>query len=393
MNANSRVAFATLIFLVSAASLTAQTGAGEIRGHVVNSASKTPIGIATIDVKVAGKPAGIATATTSASGDFRISGLGAGSYDLRVRALGFAPKEIRGVSVSTAVGADVGTVSLIATALELTAQVVTAQKQTVTLAPDKNTYVVRDEPTTRGGSALDVLRNVPSVDVDIDNVVSLRGNTGVVVQMNGRPSPLKPAQLGNFLAQLPADLVDKIEVIPNPSARDNPEGVAGIINIVMKKQTDAGRSGGLNLAAGTTGRLDVGGNLGYQKGGLALFGSYGFLRDSRPRTDSVYRKNLYAAPLTYLDERGRRTQIPLAHTFTGSADYKFGKHDVFSGELMYSTRNETESNTILYRNLDASGGLTGLSDRVTRGVNHEFNLESTLGYEHAFAGDDHTLSS
>ena len=188
-------------------------------------------------------------------------------------------------------------------------------------------------------------------------------------------------------------MVDKVEVIPNPSARDNPEGVAGIINIVMKKQTDAGTSGGFNVAAGTTGRVDVGGNFGYQSGGLSLFGSYGFMRDSRPRTDSVYRKNLFAAPLTYLDERGRRTQVPLAHTFTGSAGYKLGKQDEFSADLMFSTRNETESNTILYRNLDASGGLTGLNDRVTRGVNHEFNLESTLGYEHAFEGDEHKLSA
>jgi outer membrane cobalamin receptor len=317
-----------------------------------------------------------------------------GTYTVRIRALGYAPRDIRPVVISTASpNADLGPVSLTAAVTELSALVVTAQNHTVQLAPDKNTYVVRDMPTTRGGSALDVIRNVPSVDVDIDNIVSLRGNTGVVVQLNGRPSPLKPAQLGNFLAQLPADMVDKVEVIPNPSARDNPEGVAGIINIVMKKQTDFGTSGGVNVAAGTTGRVDLGGNLGYQKGGLALFGSYGFLRDSRPRTDSVFRKNLFASPLTFLDERGRRTQIPLAHTFTGSADYKLGNQDDFSAELMYSTRNETESNTILYRDLNASGGLTGLNGRVTRGVNHEFNLESTLGYEHAFAGEDHTLST
>jgi Outer membrane receptor for Fe3+-dicitrate len=103
------------------------------------------------------------------------------------------------------------------------------------MAPDRNTYVVRDMPTTRGGTALDVLRNVPSVDVDIDNIVSLRGNSGVIVQINGRPSPLKPAQLGNFLAQLPADMVSKVEVIPNPSARDDPTGVAGIINLMLKE--------------------------------------------------------------------------------------------------------------------------------------------------------------
>ena len=76
----------------------------------------------------------------------------------------------------------------------------------------------------------------------------------------------EPAQLGNFLAQLPAALVEKVEVISNPSARDNHEGSSGIINIVLKKKVDAGSSGGLTLAQGTTGRTDVGGNVGYQRG-------------------------------------------------------------------------------------------------------------------------------
>ena len=185
-------------------------------------------------------------------------------------------------------------------------------------------------PTTRGGTALDVLRNVPSVDVDIDNIVSLRGNSGVIVQINGRPSPMKPAQLGNFLAQLPADIVDKVEVVTNPSARDDPEGIAGIINIVLKEKPEAGKSGGLTLGGGTTGHVDVGGNVGYERGPLSFYGSYGFLRDNRPRKDAIFRENLYLDPMTFLDEAGTRTQIPLAHTLTGSLDYSPSASDALS---------------------------------------------------------------
>ncbi len=119
----------------------------------------------------------------------------------------------------------VGTVSLVAAPLELQSVAVTETRPDIQLAPDRNTYVVRDMPAAKGGSALDVLRTVPAVDVDIDNVVSLRGNSGVTIQINGRPSPLKPAQLGDYLAQLPADMVDKVEIVPNPSARDDPTGV------------------------------------------------------------------------------------------------------------------------------------------------------------------------
>src|SRR6185436_5112054 len=147
--------------------------------------------------------------------------------------------------------------------VELQAVEVIVHRQDVLLAPDRNTFVVKDMPTTRGGNALDVLRNVPAVDVDIDNVVSLRGSSGVTIQINGRPSPMKPAQLGNYLAQLPADMIDKVEIIPNPSAGDEPTGTASIINITLKQKADAGTSGGITLSGGTTGQVNAGGNFGY----------------------------------------------------------------------------------------------------------------------------------
>ena len=198
------IALATLVLVASFSRADAQAPSGEIRGRVMNSAAQTPIDRATVEARVAADSSPVASTTTDSTGAFHIGGLPAGTYRVRVRALGYAPRDVRAIVISAAsTSANVGTVTLVATATKLSAQVVTAQKHDVELAPDKNTFVVRDQPTTRGGSALDVLRNVPSVDVDIDNIVSLRGNTGVIVQINGRPSPLKPAQLGNFLAQLP----------------------------------------------------------------------------------------------------------------------------------------------------------------------------------------------
>lgn len=268
-----------------------------------------------------------------------------------------------------------------------------AKREAVQLAPDRNAYVVRDMPTTRGGSAIDVLRNVPSVDVDIDNVVSLRGNSGVTIQINGRTNPMKPAQLGNYLAQLPAGIVDKVEVVTNPSAREDPDGVVGIINIVLKQQSDAGTSGGLTLGGGTTGRADIGGNVGYQGGPLTLYGSYGFSRDNRPRVEALWRENDFQSPLTFLDESGRRSQVPLAHTVTGSAEYELGKRDVLSLESSYSTRVETESYGLLYRDLNEARALTALSDRTTWGNNNQLSSDATLGYKHAFATKGHKLTA
>jgi hypothetical protein len=366
---------------------------GEIRGRIINATNQTPIGIATVEVSAS--PATTPRrAPTDADGTFRIQGLTPGHYRVNVRALGFTPKTLTSIDVSaSSLVANLGSIGLVSAPLQLQAVDVTAQQQKVELAPDRNTYVVRDMPTTRGGTALDVLRNVPSVDVDIDNIVSLRGNSGVVVQINGRPSPLKPAQLGNFLAQLPADMVDKVEIIPNPSARDDPSGVAGIINLTLKQDADAGTSGGLTLAGGTTGQVNVGGNVGYQRGPLSFYGSYGFLRDRRPRADAIFRQNNYLSPVTYLDESATRLQLPFAHTLTGSAGYKLGANDELSVDGFYTTRNQHESYDILYRDLNSAQTVAGLSDRNTTGTGHEFNFESTLGYKHAFADKGHRLSS
>jgi hypothetical protein len=384
---------ATLVLLAVRSPARAQN-AGEIRGRVVDAAGQTPLGTATVNATVQGATAPAASASTDSAGNFRLVGLRPGRYRVRIRAMGYTPRLLPPVDVlASAPRVDVGPVTLAASPVELQPVEVREEQQDVQLAPDRNTFVVRDLPSTRGGTALDVLRNVPAVDVDIDNVVSLRGNSGVIVQINGRASLLKPAQLGNFLAQLPADMVDKVEVVPNPSARENPEGDAGIVNIVLKRRVDAGSSGGLTVGGGTTGRADIGGNLGYQRGPLSLYGSYGFLRDNRPRSESIFRENLYATPLTYLDETGHRSQVPLAHTLTGSAGYKLGPHDELTADLMYSTRAEDEANGILYRTLDASRTATALSDRWTRGTNDEFSFVATLGQKHVFPGEGHRLTT
>ncbi len=387
-----------LLFLVllPLPTLAAQASASAqgIHGHVVHATSGAAIAAATVDVTNVVTGALAAHVTTTADGAFRAPGLRPARYRVVVRALGFAPKTLPVVELTAArPDADVGVVALTETALQLNTQTVTVQREEVQIQPDRTTYVVRDMPTTKGGTALDVLRNVPSVDVDIDNNISLRGDAGVVVQINGRPSALKAAQLGNFLAQLPADAVDHVEIIPNPSARDDADGVAGIINIVLKQKPDAGTSGGVTVGAGTTRHIDTGVNGGWERGPLSAYGSYSLLRDDNPRHDAVFRRDLYDTPLTYLQENGTRSQIPLIHTVTGNATYQPGDHDELSADALYSQRREWERYGIVYNTLDTALAPTDLTDRQTRDVNHEGSADAALSYKHGFAAKRHTLSS
>jgi Outer membrane protein beta-barrel family len=139
--------------------------------------------------------------------------------------------------------------------------------------------------------------------------------------------------------------------------------------------------------------MTAGGNVGYEQGPLSFYGSYGLMRDHRLRKDSVFRENLYQNPMTFLDEGGTRTQIPLMHTLTGSLDYAPSARDVLNLETVFTTRTEAETYSVLYRNLNTTRDLTSLSDRFTRGTNHEFSFESALSYKHDFADKGHKLSS
>ena len=368
---------------------TAAAPSGDVRGRITNATSGTPLSNATVQIIGVTDTIVIGGAAARSDGSFRVARIPLGRHRVLVRALGFGPRAMPFTLTASAPAADVGAIAMTVAATELQRLTITEQRERqVELAPDRNTYIVKDMPTTRGGTVVDVLRTVPAVDVDIDNIVSLRGDNGVIIQINGRPSPMKPAQLGNFLAQLSAALVEKVEVIPNPSARDNPEGSAGIINIVLKKKADAGSSGALTLAEGTTGRTDAGGNIGYQRGPLTFFGSYGFLRDQRPRTESLARTNRFATPLTYLDETGARTQEPLSHTLSSSVRVKSGKRDEFASDVLFSTRRETGTYNLQYRDLSASQQITGLRDRNSTSVNNESNLEATIEHTHTFAEDN-----
>lgn len=370
------------------------SSAANIHGRVVHAVSGAAIGSATVDLTNVATSASAGRATTTADGNFHFLRLPLGQYRVTVRALGFAPKMLPPVTLSaTHPDVDVGVVTLTEVPLQLQTQAVTAQREEVQIQPDRTTYVVRDMPTTKGGTALDVLRNVPSVDVDIDNNISLRGNSGVVIQINGRPSALKGSQLGNFLEQLPADAIDHVEIIPNPSAREDADGVAGIINIVLRQTPDAGTSGGVTVGAGTTGHLDAGANGGWQRGPMSVYGSYSLVRDHRPRYDDIFRQNVFATPLSDLQESGTRTQIPLVHTITGSATFAPTAHDELSADGLYSQRREWETQAITYRTLDTAFGLTNLTDRHSRDVNHEGSADAALNYKHGFAAKGHTLTS
>jgi outer membrane receptor protein involved in Fe transport len=370
---------------------TAQSATGELRARIVTGADSAPVTAARVELLRAGTLAPLARALSAQDGALRLRAV-AGRYRVRVSAIGFAPREIANVELRAGASTELGAIVLVVRPSVLSQVNVSGAADIVTLSPDRNQYVVKDMAAVRGGNALDVLRNVPSVDVDIDNVVSLRGNSGVTIQINGRPSPLKGQQLGDFLSTLSADMVERIEVVPNPSAKDDPDGSAGIINIVLKREPDAGTSGGATVSGATTANFTGGGSLGWQKGPWTSFGSASAFRNNQPRVDAIHRDNLFTTPTTFLDESGDRTTHQYGGTVTGRLSYLPTARDEFSFDGLYTRRVEFEVDSNVYLNRGATRALTSATDRVTTNNNHRFNLDLNTGWRHAFVGKGHKVS-
>jgi outer membrane cobalamin receptor len=371
-----------------------QMPTGELRGTVQDAVSLRGLGSATVAVHSARDSALVTGTLTRGDGGFRIEGLRPGQYYLRVSYIGYSPMLTSGIAITpNALQADLGTIRLEQSAVQLEQVTATAERSQVSLAPDRNTFAVRDMPAVAGGTATDVLRNVPSLEVDIDGKVSLRGNQNVAVQINGRAAPMRGDQLGQFLQQLPANMLERVEVIPNPSARFDPDGMAGIINIVLRQNADLGTSYGFALGAGTGDRINASGNIGHQQGPLTIFANYGFFTDNRESTGSNFRENRFVTPYTYLEQEVIGSFAPTSHTVNVSGDYKLNRRDVLSSSLLFSMR-ETDNNGInVYRDLDGAREAVGLRQGVTENHNDGNTIDYGFGFRRTIQPRTHELSA
>jgi outer membrane receptor protein involved in Fe transport len=371
----------------------AVSSGGEIRGRIVGLGTGQPITTGSVSVLRASDSSVVTGANPESDGSFHIAGIKPGRYSVRVRALGFAPLVRSDVTVSAEQPvADLGTLTLSEFAVKLESQTVTGERPDVALSPDRNSYSTRNMTTASGGTAVDVLRNVPSVEVDGNNNVTLRGNSNVVVQINGRASPLSGEQLAQFLAQIPASTVTRVEVATNPSAKNDPEGSAGIINIILNQQADLGLSGGFNAGTGTTGQVNTSGNIGRQSGPLTLYLSASLYRDHRTRNGSSDRTNLAIPVPAFVESNSEGTSVPRWNSLMFRSEYKLTENDALSLDAMASGGRFASQNSAFYSDLDADREVIGLfnqySDQVWRSVSRDF----TLGY-HRTAGPSMTILS
>ncbi len=373
-----------IVFAAGAQAPTApnRTGAtfpGEIRGRLVDSASHQPIGSGSVTVRRAGDSSFAGGTLPKPDGTFRVDGLAPGRYSVRVRVLGFAQLAKTDIVITMANPAvDIGTLPLLAVAAKLAGQDVTAEREEQVLSPDRNTYSTKNMTAASGGTAIDVLRNIPLVEVDGTNKVSLRGNGNVVVQINGRSTPLKGEQLGTFLAQMPANVVKNVEVATNPSAKDDPEGTAGIINIVLNQEAELGLSGGVNAGTATTGQVNFSGNVGKQQGKFTGFVQGNVYRDSRNMSGTISRENLVIPVPMFVETTLKGKQRPLGGGGTVRTEYRLNPTDAFTFDSYLYAGRFGGNNLFSYTDLDEArtviGSFNQLNEQTSRNLSQDYDI-------------------
>jgi ferric enterobactin receptor len=367
---------------------------GAVHGAVVDAESSAPLPTASVAILRRTDSSLVSGAVTRPDGTFRIEGLRPGRYYLRVSTLGYEPQLSEEITIADAnTRANAGSIRLARAAIELEGVQVEAERSAMVMAPDRNIYRARDI-APGGSNASEVLREVPSVNVDADGKVSLRGNENVVIQINGRPAPLQGAQLAGYLQQLPAGMLDRVEVIPNPSARYDPDGMAGIINIVMRQDVDLGLSGGLTLAASTSDRYNGAGNLAFQRGPLTMFSSYGYLSEDRQVSGINDLTRLSSqAPLSFTEQIITGQTSNGGHNFSNSLDYRLNKRDVLSGVLLLNRTGWTDVSLNAFSELGPDRTLRSRYDRMRDLDRQGWMFDYTLGFKRTFEPQKHELSS
>src|SRR5215216_4454754 len=327
----------------------------EIRGRIVDTANK-PIPRASVSLRPKGSTLTIAGAIAGPDGAFRVTGLRPGTFNIRVVFIGYSPV-IQDITIKPdAPIVDLGVAKLAQMVTTLATVTVKEDAAAVITEPDRNAYRAKDI-APGAANASELLEHVPSVQVDVDGKVSLRGNENVVVQINGRPTPMRGAQLAAYLKTLPATVIDRIEVIPNPSAKYDPEGMAGIINVALKSNVDLGLSGSINSALSTADRYNSSGNIGYQSGPWTSFVSAGLVSDQRNAV-GVNDRERYDASNALMSTTAQDillTPSQKGQNFNATVDYKLSARDVLSNALMLNHRSSGESSTTTHTLLNGSG--------------------------------------
>jgi len=328
------------------------------------------------------------------AGAFSID-LAYGAYVTEIEFIGFEPYQTAEFTLNREHPVhDLGAIALSAASSKLDEVLVTAEKSTMVLALDKKIFNVGKDLANAGGSATDILTNIPSVSVDPEGNVKLRGSDNVRILIDGKPSGLVSFKGGSGLQQLQASMIERVEIITNPSARYEAEGSAGIINIVLKKDTRQGFNGSFELIAGYPDNYGAAANLNYRHRKINFFINYGFAYRRPPGSGELYQE-VYANDTTFvLQQNSDHVMKGLNNNIRGGLDYFFDEKNILTAAYLFRRSDADRITNILYKDyLFNTGNMQSYTTRRQEETEDEPNSEYSLTYRKNFGKQGHDLTA
>lgn len=361
----------------------------KITGKVIEAESNMALEYATIVLKNT-KTNAISGGITDMEGKFSISAPKA-TYEISVKFISFNSKTFPAKTITSDL--DLGVIKLSENSKALDEVVIVAEKTTVDIRLDKKVFNIGKDLSIRGGNASDVLGNVPSVQVDVEGTVSLRGNENVTILIDGRPSALVGLNGAEALRQIPAEAIEKVEVITSPSARYDAEGTAGILNIILRKNKLTGFNGSLQLDLGYPERVGAAFNANWRTEKWNLFTNTGFRYNETPG-NSLSESNFLTSTAQNARVIEQRNFGRLGRSLFTSfgAEYYLTKSSSIIGNIVFNSGNDDDVNTNDIQRLDANGGLNEATFRTESEGEDEQRIQYTLDYVNNFDQKGRKLS-
>ncbi|MFD2907870.1 TonB-dependent receptor domain-containing protein [Flavobacterium ardleyense] len=361
-----------------------------ISGKVIEKGSNQPLEYATVvfeNIKTKQLSGGI----TDENGGFKFD-ITAGTYIARSEFISF--KNVAIAQREYTNDTNLGVISMEADAAMLDDVVVIAERSTVEIKLDKRVYNVGKDMIVKGGTISDVLDNVPSVTVDAEGNVALRGNENVKILIDGKPSGLAGINIADALKLLPAESVEKVEVITNPSARYDAEGGGGIINIVLRKGKANGVNGSLMVNAGDPETYGASVNLNKKSDDYNLFSNFGYNDRTNPGNtiiDAEYFNN-DGTTSSFVNERRKNNRNSKGYNANFGIDLSLSNSLTWTNALTFRESDGKNLDEVFAYNFNEIKNPTFVKNRVNDQKSDDFSIEYSSNFTKKFKKDDHKLT-
>ncbi len=363
---------------------------GSISGGVFDANDGSPITYANLVLLSVKDTLQVKGTTTDDKGKFILKSIPFGDYFLDVQYVGYEKKRTV-VSLSASIkNIDLGRITLKPSSVELRDVVVEGQKPPLSYEIDRKVIDVDQMQTVTSGNAADVLENIPSVSVDIDGNVSLRGSTNFTVLIDGRPSVMD-AQ--DALQQIPASAIKSIELMTNPSAKYDAEGNAGIINIKLKKDDNLGFSGIMNANTGLNDKYGGGFIMQYKTPSLNYNFSIDYNKRTYPGTSTQQQQFLLSGNNSYLNSDGTRSRNRNSFGLRGGLDFSLGENNIISIGARYGSRSGGHNSDLNYTEWSDSVPQPGFYYSANHRERSGSYYAANVNYDRKFEDEGHSLTA